>query len=802
MRQDLRFAWRTLFKSPAFTIVAVLALALGIGANTAMFTIVRGVILKPLPYADSDRLILLQETFLPSGWGTASAPNFKDWRERNHSFEGLLGYQVNNRNLQGVDQPEQLRGVSVTANAFSLLRAEPMMGRTFAPDEDTPGKPDVVVLSAQLWKRRFASNPNIVGQTITLDNVPHTVIGIMPASFDFPPRQLPSELWTPLKFTADQLAARGSHWMFVAGRLKPGVSIDSARSDMVLIAKQIEKENPDTQLGRSVRMMPLQEAIVGWIQPTLLVLLGAVGVVLLISCTNVANLLLARAAARSREVAVRTALGAGRGKLIRLFLAESLTLAMLGSAVGLMFAVWGVQLVNLVAGRALPRPRDIEFDPVVFAFLLGVAVGTAILFGLVPAWHAIRSDIQTSLRDAGAKGATGGASGRLRNSLVVAQIALAFVLLMSGGSLMRLFLQLQNTNSGMQAHNVLTFQVSPATAKYPKNDGWVRFYVPVLEKLRAIPGVRSAGAISFLPLQNWGWNGTFGILGRPPSRPGEAPTAEYRGVTPGYFKALGIPIVAGRDVSASDTPDSRSVLWINAALAKRYFPNENPIGQRIGDTKDSSEIVGVVGDVRQVGLGQQPLPELYVPISQAPQFLAGIPMSVVVSADVEPTALVSAAREAVRSVDPSQPIFGIKTMERVVADSLQNQRMNFVLMTVFAALALVLASAGVYGVMSYLVTQRVREFGVRIALGAQARDVVELVLREAFTMGGIGLVIGLAGCFAASRLLTKYFAGVKTVDPVVYGAVAVLLLGVMVAATLAPARRAVRVDPIDALRQE
>ncbi len=805
MVQDLRFAVRTLFRNPGFTAVAVVALALGIGANTAIFTLIRTVLLKPLPYPESSRVMSLNETFLPAGVGTVSTPNYLDWRAQNRSFEHLAAYHPDNRNLQGVDNPERIPSVAATANLFAALKAQAMLGRTFLAGEDQTSAPDVAVLAESLWKRRFASDPGIVGKTITLDGERHTVIGVMASSFRFPPSAaIPAELWVPLKFTRDQEEKRGSHWMWVVGRLKPGVSVDAARADMNAIANQLEKQFPKEQTGRRVLLRPLHETVARGVRPALLVLMAAVALVLLIACANVANLLLARAAVREREVAIRSALGASRKRLVRQFLTESVLLSIAGGLLGAVLAKWGVDALLILADGSIPRQAEVGFDALVFTFLLGVCVLTGVLFGLVPAFQSSRSDLNERLKEGGAKGAVGAVRGWFRSSLVVAEIALSCVLLIAAGLLMKAFLRLQSTPSGLNAQSVLTFRVAPPQKKFSTVPLYEGFFKQTLERIREIPGVRAAGAIQLLPIQSWGWNGDFGIEGRPPDAPGREPFAEYRFITPGYFQAMGIPIVRGRDITDSDkSPKGNQVVLVNESLAKLYFPGQDAIGKHIGDPEDWATIVGVVGDVKQSGLDQPVHAEMYIPLAEVPDFgKAWTEMAVVVEAGMEPTALTSAVRAAVRSVAPDQPIFGVKTMEKVISDSLSSQRLYLVLIGLFAAIAVTLACAGVYGVLSYLVAQRTREFGVRMALGAASRDVMRSVLKDSALLGGAGVAVGLAGAFGVSRVLQQFLYEVKPRDPIVYAIVAAVILAVVVAASLVPARRAMKVDPMVALRWE
>jgi predicted permease len=760
--------------------------------------VINAVLLKPLPYRQPQQLVRIFETFLPSGWGTVSLPNFQDWRQQNHVFDHLEAFSTGSMNLQGDANPERIPSVVATAGLFDMLGAQPMLGRTFLPDEDQPGKPEVAVISERLWKRRFAGDPNLLGSNINLDGKPTTVVGIMPASFEFPPANPERTLWVPLQLAGAPSLNRGSHWMNVVGRLKPGQSLGSAVADMKPIAARIAEQFPGEQKGRSIMIRSLQDVLVGNIRPALLVLMGSVGFVLLIACANVANLLLARAASRKREVAVRAALGANRGRLIRQFLTESIMLALAGGVVGAFLADLGVQALVVLASQQIPRAAEVHVDGTVFLFLLGVCLLCGIIFGLVPAFQSTGRDAQ-GLKEGGRSGGVGGHSEGYRNALVIAEFALALVLLIGAGLLLRSFVVLNSVDSGVKAGGVLIMSVSLPQGKYPNGSMWQRFYEPALERIQALPGVRAVGMIKLLPLQNWGTNGDFVIEGRPPAEPGQRPFAESRDVSPGYFRAMGIPIVRGRGISAEDSATSLPVVMINDALARKYFKGEDPIGQKI-QWDSLRTIVGVAGSIHQAGLDRAPLPELYFPAAQRPGSIAG--MTLVISSNVEPTSLTRSIESAIHSVDPSQPVFGVKTMQRVVSESLSSQRLYVWLLGVFAAIALILASAGIYGVMSYLVTRRTQEFGVRMALGASTRDILRMVLRQSLMLIAVGVAIGLAGAVAVTRVLTNFLFGVKPTDLATFAAVSMVLVIVALIATYLPALRATKVDPMVALRYE
>jgi putative ABC transport system permease protein len=799
MLHDFRFALRTFWKSPGFTTVAILALALGIGANAALFSVINTVLLKPLPYVHPERMFQIFETFLPDGFGSVSTPNFLDWRKQNHVFDHLEACTFSSLNLQSNGEPERIPSVLATAGIFDMLGVKPIQGRSFLPDEDQPGKPHVVVISERLWRRRFGADPNLLGSQITIDGQAATVVGIMPASFQFPAGSYNRTLWMPLQFTEDQLKERGSHWMAVVGRLRPGIKRQAGRAEMKQIAAGLAQQFPEQQKGRSVGMESFQEGIAGNLRPVLLILMGAVGFVLLIACANVANLLLARAAARTREVAVRAALGASRARLIRQFLTESVLLAIAGGVAGAFLADAGVHALAAFAADQIPLANGIHLDGTVFLFLLAVCLTAGVSFGLVPAFQSTERDLQASLREGGRSGSAGMRTAGLRNALVIGEFALALVLLVGAGLLMRTLLSLSAMDTGLVTQGVLTMSVSVPEEKYPKGAMWRRFYEPALERIQSLPGIRAAGIISLLPLQAWGWNGNFAIEGRPKEEPGRQPLAEFRQISPDYFRAMGIRILKGRDIGPEDSASSPHVTLINDALAKRYFAGRDPVGQKI-NWDSWRTIVGVAANTRQARLDREPLPEVYFPAAQPADSISG--MTFVISTLVDPNSVTHAATAAIQSVDPAQPVFGVKTMRQVVSDSLSVRRLYAWLLGIFAALALMLASAGIYGVMSYLVTQRTREFGVRMALGASTGNVLRMVLRQAFVLIGAGLAIGLGGAFAVTRVLNNFLFGVKPIDPLTFAAVSVTLTAVALLATYLPALRATRVDPLVALRYE
>ena len=797
IRRDVRVGLRSLRRSPAFTLVAVLCLALGIGANAAIFSVINAVLLRPLPYAEPDRLVRIYESYGKGGQGSVSVPNFRDWREQGTAFSQLAAWQSGSFNLQGDPEPAHLQTVAATPNLFALLEARPLRGRAFAPGQD---EHSVAVVSERLWRTRFGADPSLVGRTVRLDGAPYTVIGVMPAAFDFPPGETKTDVWTLFQPSEKQAGTRGAHFLAVVGRLREGMSLDQASAQLREVAARLEKAYPNQQTGRSVAVYPLRETVVGSSRPALLVLFGAVALVLLIACANVANLLLARAAVRRREVAVRLSLGASRTRLVRQFLAESLVLSLAGAVLGALLAGWSLSALAPLVQSALPLTGSIPLDGRVFAFLLAVAVLSGLAFGLVPALQASREDVRDTLSEAGKATASGGQQ-RFRSTLVVGEIALSLVLLIGAGLLLRGFLALSGTAPGLSAENVLTAHVAVPAEKLQGSA--LRVFQPVLENVRRIPGVRSAAVVSMLPIQNAWTNAGYEVEGRPPSPPGQSPVAEWRVASPQFFETLGIPILQGRDFTENDGGLGKRLLIVNDSLARQQFPGENAVGKQLRiDAEAPHTIIGVVGSVRQAGLDHEPLPEIYFPhlMPGAESWLGDAIL--VVRTSVPPASVASAVREAVKSVDPGLPLFQVMTMEDVVSQSLASRRLNLWLLAIFAGMALVLSAAGLYGVISYLVAQRTREIGVRIAMGAQARDVLRLILGQGVRLTAVGIVLGLLGAVAFTRVLESLLYGVSARDPFTFAAIAALLALVALAATWLPARRASRVDPMVAIRNE
>jgi putative ABC transport system permease protein len=797
--KDVRYGMRMLTRNPAFTVIAVIALALGIGATTAIFSVVNAVLLRPLPYSEPDRLMIIRETKLPQFPEFSVSPgNFLDWQKQNTVFERMVAVGSGSFNLSDGGEPERLVGQRVTDGFLAILGAQPALGRDFLAEEDQPGHNFVVIISHGLWQRRFGGDANILDRTITLNGQSYTIVGVMPPSFRFGDRA--TELWTPIAFTAQQSQQHGSHYVSAIARLKPGVTVEQARVEMSAIADRLAEQYPDSDAGWNVLVMPMLQYAVRSIKLALYVLLGAVGFVLLIACANVANLLLARAASRQKEIAIRTALGAGRWRIVRQLLTESVLLAVAGGAVGLLLAVWGKDLLLSLAPENLPRVREASLDGRVLVFTLGITLLTGIVFGLVPALQASKPNLNETLKDAGRGSTEGGRRHLFRSVLVVLEVATALVLLVGAGLLIKSFVRLQRVDPGFNPDNALTVKMALPQKKYTTPEMGAVFYKQLLEKISTLPGVEAVGAACVLPLDDDFVLG-FDIQGRPPYAPGDEPNTNYYSVTPGYFKAMGIPLLCGRPFNEHDTKDSTRVAIINEAMVKKFFPDEDPIGKHISVTMGPTlyrEIVGVVGDVKQYGLDQETPVETYEPFAQQPMSF----MSLIVRTGGDPTSLSAAIRGEVLSIDKEQPVSSMKPLAELVSASVAQQRFAMLLLGVFAAVALLLAAVGIYGVMSYAVTQRTHEIGIRMALGAGQRDVLRLVVGNGMRLTLIGVAIGLVTAFALTRIMSTLLFGVSATDLMTFAIFSVSLTAVALVACLVPARRALKVDPMVALRYE
>ncbi|HVG31968.1 MAG TPA: ABC transporter permease [Pyrinomonadaceae bacterium] len=796
--QDLRYGVRMLLKRPSFTFIAVLTLALGIGANTAIFSVINGVLLRPLPFSEADRLVRVYEKRLKLGRvrNSVSAPDFIDWRSQNRVFEDIAAYAPWSTNLTGGDEPQRLSGTVTSASLFSVLGVQPQLGRTFLAEEDQPNGNRVVILSHALWQRRFGADPGIVGKPIVLNGANFTVVGVMPAGFEFPSKE--TELWSPLGLDTANQEGRGSHFLDVVARLKPGVTLQLAQSNMDAIAGELEKQY-QVNTGHGVNIFPLYEEIVGNVRPALLVLLGAVGLVLLIACANVANLLLVRTVSRQKEIAIRATLGASRGRIIQQLLTESVLLGLLGGALGLLLAIWGTDLLINISPSNMPRISEITIDYRVLGFTFAISLLTGVIFGLLPALQALRVNVNDSLKSEG-RGVVGSSSrSRARSVLIVTEIALALVLLVGAGLLIKSFKRLGEVDPGFKPDNVLTMQLSLPRSKYSKPEQQSAFLQQVLERIEAVPGVGSVSVVAGPPFSGLTASRYFQIEGRPPRPAGEGLNAGYNAASPNYFQTLGIPLRRGRDFTKQDVMGTPEVVIINEAMARRFWPDEDAVGGRLRIGEDAwRTVVGVVGDVRHTGLDEEPKPEMFYPYLQSPLSF----MTLMVRSTTDEKALRASIQREIRAVDPDLPVYGIKSMEQMISESVSPRRLNMILLTTFAVVALVMAALGIYGVMAYSVSQRTHEIGIRMALGAQRGDVLKMIVGQGMILTLMGIGIGLAASFGLTRLMRSLLYGVTATDPLTYIAVALVLGTVALMASLIPARRATRVDPMEALRYE
>ncbi|HEY7180104.1 MAG TPA: ABC transporter permease [Blastocatellia bacterium] len=802
--QDLRFGFRQLLAKPGFTAIATLSLALGIGANTAIFSLVDAVLLRPLPFQDPDRLVMVWEDAAKIGFprNTPAPANYADWKAQNQVFDDMAAINWRTYNLTDEGEPEKVEAQAVTANFFPLLGVKPELGRVFTQEEDKPDGNKVALISHGLWQRRFGGDPALVGKEILLDGQKHTVIGVTPPGFQFLGKE--TSLWVPAAFSQQELANRGSHYLTVVARMKPGVKLQQARADIAAITQRIDRDHPTPGFELGSVVISLREQLAGDVRQALIVLLVAVGFVLLIACANIANLLLSRGAARYREIAVRSALGAGRNRIVRQLLTESVLLAVAGGVSGLLFAWLSFSFLKQIVPNGMAVNAGIRIDARVFGFTLLLSLLTGIVFGLAPAHQAAKVDLNEALKQGGGRAGAGGGHRRLRSALVVIEVALALVLLVGAGLLIQAFLRLRALDVGVNPENTLTLRTALPRNKYgelPKRDA---FYQQVLERVRALPGVVSAGYTTAAPLTWKGGTNGFTVEGR---EEGPGQDAQSRQISAGYMETMGVKLRRGRFFDDHDSAQSQLVAIINETMARQFWPDENALGKRFRPYSDDFRnrwvtVVGIVGDVKEMGLEAPAKAEMFFPYQQLPHMLWNMPRDLVVRTTGDPMSVAAAARQAVWSVDPAQPVSNVRTMDEILAEEVSQRRIGMTLLAAFAALALALASLGIYGVLSYSVAQRTQEIGIRMALGAGRKDVLRVVLADGMRLAAAGAAIGLGVSFALTRLMAGLLFGVSASDPLTLAGVTLLLITVALVACFIPARRATKVDPMIALRCE
>lgn len=810
--QDFRYALRQLRKNPTFAAVAVLTLALGIGANTAIFSVVNGVLLKPLPYKESDRLVRVwhvppAKSFPGIPTFSVSAANFLDWQAQNHSFDEMTIYSYRTFTITGGNNPQQVDACAVSSTFFSLLGVEPLLGRTLLPEEDQQGKANVVVLSYRFWREHFGANAGIVGQNINLDGQNFLVAGVMPYEFRLPDY---AQLWTPMAWSDKERAVRGEHHYIVMARLKHGVDLRQAQAEMNTISTRLEQQYPEDNKGWGATVRPLHADIVGDVRPALLVLLGSVAFVLLIACVNVANLTLAKTFSRQKEIAIRTAMGASSTRVLRQILVESVFLALLGGAVGLIYAHFGVRLIMAFLADRVPHSAEVSLNVLVLVFTVVISVLTGILAGVLPGLRLSRPNVNQALKQGLGRTDSDSGGHRTRTTLVIVEVALSLVLLFGAGLMIRSFQRLQRVNPGFDSQNVMTMTLAVARSQFPTPPQQIAFYQQVLDRVRALPGVRSAGVVDNVPVDGGGSHQPIAIEGRPALAMADQPEVDVRIATPGYLSSMRIPIVRGRDFNDSDAVSRPGVVLISETMAREFWPGENPVGKRLTLTFFPGvvrEIVGIVGDVKMDGLDQtRPSSSLYIPLAQLTPSPLGewrsFPMILVIRTENAPAAIVSAATNTVHEINSDIPVRDVLSMNEVLSNSVGQQRFNMLLLGAFGVLALFLAAIGIYSVLSYSVRRRVQEIGIRLALGAKLEDVLRMVVFEGMKPVVFGVVLGIAGAFALGRLVASLVFSVKPTDPITFFAAAALLALISLFACVIPAYRATRVDPIAALRYE
>jgi putative ABC transport system permease protein len=809
---DLQLGFRILRRNPGFTVTAILLLALGIGANTAIFSVVNAVLLRPLPYQDSSRIMQIwhvppAKSFPGMTLFSVSPANYLDWQSQNHSFEDMAAYGGARFNVGGKERPESIQAAPVAASFFSILRVQPILGRSFTPDDDRPGQGHVVVLGNALWRERYGADPGVVGRNIVLDGETYTVIGVMPRTFNFPSW---AQLWTPLAWTDERRAVRGNHNYQVIGRLKPGVDIRAAQAELSAISTRLEQLYPEDDKGWGAKILTLREQTVGDVRPALLVLLGAVSFVLLIACANVANLVLGKILGRKKEIAIRSALGATRSAILRLVLAETLLLSVAGGTLGLFLARFGTTLIVKFLADRLPRFAEINLNAPVLGFTAFLALFAGLLAGLLPALRFTKTDVNEALKQGQSRGSSDSGSSKTRGLLVVSEVALSLVLLVGAGLMVRTLRELSNVKPGFDPNSLLTMTVSIPANKFATPTAYISFFERVLQQVRTSPGVESAGVIDDLPMGDGGSHQPVAIEGQPVVPMADQPEVDVRLISPGYLRTMRVPHLSGRDFTNGDMAGRNPAVIISESMAKRFWPNESPLGKHLTLTfypGVSREVVGVVGDVKLDSLDEtRPVATVYWPLDQifAPpsEPWRSFPMSLAVRTGADPLSAVAAVTSAVHQIDPETPVTEVMTMNELISNTLTPQRSNMFLLAAFAGLALLLTAVGIYSVLSYAVRRRVREIGIRMALGASHSDVLKMVVIDGLKPILLGVGIGLAAALALGRVVSSLIYGVRPTDPLTFAAVASLLVAVGVLATIVPAYRATRFEPVRTLRDE
>ena len=805
LRQDLRYGLRMLIKNPGFTLIAIFTLAVGIGANTAIFSVLNEVVMRPLPYPEPDRLAMvwMNNTRINVAEDWHSWPNYVDYRDQNRGFESIAAFNNASFNLTGEGEAVRVVGAWGTANLFSTLGVNPIRGRVFTTEEEEQGRGMVAVLGYGLWQRQFGGDPQVIGKNISLNGVTRTVIGVMPAGFNFPRKE--TELWIPITLNQQNRQQRGSFWIQAIGRMKRGVTIQQAQTEMSNIADRLQKQFPEMLGGYGSNIVAYQEQVIGNLKLVLLLLFGAVGFVLLIACTNVANLSLARAAAREKEIAIRTAMGAGRLRLVRQLLTESAVLALVGGTIGIILAVVGLKALIAISPQDIPRLDQVRLDGRVLGFALAISMLTGLVFGIVPALQGSKPNLNETLKEGGRSATAGRQGRRIRQSLVAVEFAVTLVLLAGAGLMIRSFLHVQQVNLGFNPDNLLTMRLRLAGEKYGRGQGpvAVNFYQQLIQRVESIPGVQATGAVSDIFLSQTPNSSNFSIEGRPDFKPTEQIETPVDAVTPNFFRVFGTPLLRGRFFDERDGPEAQPVVIINEKMARQFWPNEDPVGHRIkygtlssGDSWKT--IVGVVANARRTGFDNEIRCETFLPHAQSPNR----EMALLIRAGSKPDALAASVRQAVRELDKDQPVYGISTMSATLSEMVARRRLNTLLFSLFAVIALLLASVGIYGVMATAVTQREREIGIRMALGARQRDVLRLVIGQGMILALMGAAAGLTAAWAMTRLMRSLLYDVSATDPLIFGSAALLLTLVALLACYLPARRATRIDPMIALRYE